>query len=639
MGKKPGTKECEYFIKGMHCASCEIIIEKKLIELENVHSVEASTPKAGVLVEHEGQAPSVGQLNRLFEEEGYSFSLSPTKSGPVTAGRASYAKIALAVLLAIGLFILLEKAGLSRLVTVNSKSSLPVFFLLGIAAGFSSCAALVGGIILSMSKQWSELHSSEDALKKKLEPHLLFNSGRLVSYAALGAVLALAGGTFKISPTFSAGMVIVISMVMVVLGLQMLGVRFLQRFQFSMPRAVTRYVADETHFKGRYMPFMMGAMTFFLPCGFTITAQGFALLSGRPLQGSMIMLAFALGTLPMLLLIGFTSVKFLERPRLVTTFLKVAGIVVLFFAVYNVNNQLVVLNLPSLTDLIRPTGASGDAANAQMPPIVDGKQVVGMEASASEYKPNYLRAWVGIPVRWEINDTGTSGCTNAIISKDLFEGQISLTPGKTSVKEFTPKKPGRFKFSCWMGMVGGTFEFLDEKDVPGKASESLDSAEDTTPAQTPQEDRQETRGQPDSAGDTTPAPAPDISNETETGLPPIVDGKQILEMNASRSGYSPNQLKVRVGVPVKWEIKDTGTSGCTNAIISKDLFEGQISLTPGKTSVKEFTPRKVGRFRFSCWMGMVEGVIDVVDEKDPNRSKFDYDETTSPDPGGCPCCG
>ena len=240
----------------------------------------------------------------------------------------SYSKIAIAVLVAVGLIVLMQKAGISKLVTVDSRSALPAFLLLGLVAGFSSCAALVGGIVLSMSKQWGELYSPDDPLQKRLEPHLLFNSGRLISYAGLGAVLALIGGTLRITPSISAVLVIAISLIMIVLGLQMLGVRFLRRFQFSMPRSVTRYVADESHFKGRYMPFLLGALTFFLPCGFTITAQSFALLSGKPLQGSLIMLFFALGTLPMLLLIGFSSVKFLEKPRLAASFLKVAGILV-----------------------------------------------------------------------------------------------------------------------------------------------------------------------------------------------------------------------------------------------------------------------------------------------------------------------
>jgi hypothetical protein len=34
---------------------------------------------------------------------------------------------------------------------------------------------------------------------------------------------------------------------------------------------------------------------------------------------------------------------------------------------------------------------------------------------------------------------------------------------------------------------------------------------------------------------------------------------------------------------------------------------------------------------------MVTGVLDVVDESDPNRSEFEYDETKLPSSGGC--CG
>jgi plastocyanin domain-containing protein len=93
-----------------------------------------------------------------------------------------------------------------------------------------------------------------------------------------------------------------------------------------------------------------------------------------------------------------------------------------------------------------------------------------MEASASSYSPDSFTVRAGVPVRWEITDTGTSGCTNAVISKDLFEGQVSLTHGKTSVKEFTPDEPGRYRFSCWMGMVTGEIVVVDDDGSPGGAT-------------------------------------------------------------------------------------------------------------------------------------------------------------------------
>ncbi|MBU4174929.1 MAG: sulfite exporter TauE/SafE family protein [Actinobacteria bacterium] len=621
MEKKHETRERVYYTDGMYCAACELIIEKKLLELGNVHSVEASIPKSSVLVEYENQAPSVSQLNKLFKPEGYSFTLSP----PVTESGSrweAFAKVAVAVVIAVGLIVLLQQAGLSKLVNVDSKSALPAFLILGLVAGFSSCAALVGGIVLSMSKQWSEIYSPDDPMQKRLEPHLMFNIGRLISFVGLGAVLALVGGSLRLTPTLSAILVLVISFVMIALGLQMLGVKFLKRFQFTMPKSITRYVADETHFKGRYMPFAMGALTFFVPCGFAITAQSFALLSGKPLQGSLIMLAFALGTLPMLLIIGFSSVKFLEKPRLATTFIKVAGVLVLIFALFNINNQLVVLNAPNLSDVSSPSSVAPGSANSssQLPPIVDGKQILKMEATASGYNPNKLMARAGVPVKWEIRDTGTSSCTNAIISKDLFSGEIPLTPGKTSVKEFTPEDPGTYRFSCWMGMVTGTINVVNE----GKqdTSKKLVVTE-------PEVEKARDESRPDQQD----------SVEAASGLPAIVDGKQVLKMEASSSGYKPDELKVRVDVPVRWEIRDTGTGGCTNAIKAVSLFPGEIQLKPGKTSIKDFTPNKLGRFRFSCWMGMVEGVIEVVDPNNPDQTKFEYDETTLPEPDGCPCCG
>ncbi|HEY5502248.1 MAG TPA: sulfite exporter TauE/SafE family protein [Candidatus Anoxymicrobiaceae bacterium] len=463
------VRERTYYVQGMNCAACEIVLEKKLVGLAGVRSVAASVAKGTVLVEHEGKALAVGRLNQLFEEDGYRFSLNPAGKAGETPRKVSYGKVGIAALVALVLVVLLQKAGLSRLVTVNAKSALPAFLLLGLVAGFSSCAALVGGIVLSMSKQWGELYSPEEPFKKRMEPHLLFNTGRLIAFVGFGALLALVGSAFRFTPSFSAILVIVISIVMVLLGLQMLGVRFLRSFQFTMPKRMTRYIADERHFKGRYMPFALGALTFFLPCGFAITAEGFALLSGKPLQGGLIMLMFALGTLPMLLIIAFSSVKFLAKPRTAATFLKVAGILVLFFAIFNINNQLVVLNAPNLGDLFgHATAVSRSVGgSAQQPAATGGKQVIKMEASASGYSPDSFTVKAGQPVLWEVKDTGTRGCTNAIISGGLFDGQISLTPGTTSTKEFTPTKPGRYRFSCWMGMVTGVIEVVDAKATTG----------------------------------------------------------------------------------------------------------------------------------------------------------------------------
>lgn len=445
-------REKTFKVSGMHCASCELVIEKKLLNLPGVQSVEASAGKGEVVVEYEGKPPKSEDLNKIFAQEKYTFFDSLDALGE---NDNSLTVAVIVVLLVIMVFIILQSLGLPGLINANQNSSLLVFFALGLVAGVSSCAALVGGMVLSLSKQWLELYSDGDSTIQKLNPHFLFNTGRTLSYALFGAVLGLIGNRLEISFAFTSFLVIAVSVLMFFLGLQMLGVKYFQKFQITMPKAVTRYVADEKNFKGRYMPFLVGAMTFFLPCGFTITAQGLALLSGNALQGGLIMTAFVLGTMPALLAIGLSTVKLAENHRFSFWFPKVAGALVLFFALYNLNNQFNVLGLSSFSDL-RLAGEVG------LPPLAQGIQVIKMDASSTGYQPNYFKVRVGLPVRWEITDKGTSGCTNAVISRGLFEGQIDLKPGRVSVKEFTPSQPGKYKFSCWMGMISGTIEVVDK---------------------------------------------------------------------------------------------------------------------------------------------------------------------------------
>ena len=165
-----------------------------------------------------------------------------------------------------------------------------------------------------------------------------------------------------------------------------------------------------------------------------------------------------------LIYIGYLIGKFIQNKNYSARFMKIAGILVLFFALFNINAQLNVLGFKSLNDIKfgqDPSVNNNIAGNDNFPPIVDGKQIVKMNASSAGYNPSYLKVRAGIPIKWEITDTGTSGCTNAVISKDLFDGQIILSEGEISTKEFTISKPGKYKFSCWMGMVSGIIEAVE----------------------------------------------------------------------------------------------------------------------------------------------------------------------------------
>jgi uncharacterized protein len=457
-------KEKVYSVAGMHCASCELIVERELLKIKGVKSVEASNNKGKVMVEYEGMEPSLTELNKIFKDNGYTFSDQP-KMAPDISSKTNFWIITGISLGIIAVFIVINRLGLSSLINVSSKSALPAFFVFGILAGLSSCAALVGGLILSLSKQWIGMYSEDASTLEKLKPHFMFNTGRLISYGIFGAVLGALGSKLSLSPNFGSVLVIGVSVIMFFLALQMLGVKSLQKFQITMPKFVTKGIADETKFKGRFLPFLMGALTFLLPCGFTITAQSLALLSGSFLQGGLIMFLFALGTTLPLMAIGLSSIKFSTRPDLSNKFLKVAGVIVLFFVFFNINAQLNVLGAPNFNNLLSNPGPSKQnkqqIVDKDLAPIINGKQVLIMSASSKGYSPNYFKVKAGVPVRWEIKDNGASGCTNAVISRSLFDGEIPLTLGQVSIKEFNPTKAGKYKFSCWMGMISGTIEVIN----------------------------------------------------------------------------------------------------------------------------------------------------------------------------------
>jgi sulfite exporter TauE/SafE/copper chaperone CopZ len=91
----------------------------------------------------------------------------------------------------------------------------------------------------------------------------------------------------------------------------------------------------------------------------------------------------------------------------------------------------------------------------------------------------------------------------------------------------------------------------------------------------------------------------------------IADGVQTVRTTADARGYSPNLIYVQRGVPLKWTVDGKTINSCNGQItvpsqrIVKDLRAGE--------NVIEFTPTG-GDIRFSCWMGMLPGLIRVVDD-------------------------
>ena len=87
------------------------------------------------------------------------------------------------------------------------------------------------------------------------------------------------------------------------------------------------------------------------------------------------------------------------------------------------------------------------------------------------------------------------------------------------------------------------------------------------------------------------------------------DGYQIIRMNVTAYGWTPDTFSLKKGVPVKWIIDGKEITGCNNAIQVPKLGLN-FNIKKGEQRI-EFTPAEAGTIPWSCWMGMIKGTFIV----------------------------
>jgi len=311
-------KTYTFNVFGTHCASCKILIEDILIAEDFVQKAAVDLNKKIVVIETDSEQ-DIHQLAELLtnkiQPNGYFLSvdkISEKKGKPDVIWQA----IPIGVTL-LALFFILQKSGILNL-GLGGKTTPATSFVIGLIASVSSCLAIVGGLVLSLSAKISQDNISDTKV------FFLFHAGRLASFSVLGGMLGLIGGAIGINFIFTSILGLLASIVMLLLGLNLVGVLAKNR--------VTLHAGFFNFFRKieykSLTPLIIGFSTFFLPCGFTQSMQISAISSGSFMSGFFIMLAFALGTLPVLAFLSFGSSSF-ARSRHAPLFFKSAGVVVI----------------------------------------------------------------------------------------------------------------------------------------------------------------------------------------------------------------------------------------------------------------------------------------------------------------------
>jgi sulfite exporter TauE/SafE/copper chaperone CopZ len=441
-------------IGGMTCASCELLLEKKLRAVPGVKHVDVDH-KSGIarITAKVDQLPSAERISEAIEKAGYSVidenapsisSLSPDKR--------KWMEIGGALLIIFAAYKLLQTFDLVSLAPSTSGAlSIGGIFLIGLVAGTSSCLAVTGGLLLALAAKHNEIHQAETPWQK-FKPLLHFNLGRLVSYFVLGGLVGILGQSITLSTRMSGYMNIIVAFVMLYLALSILEIIPKGSFPIRPPKKLSRWIANLSESDHPAAPFSMGALTFFLPCGFTQSLQLAALASDSFLTGALTMGVFAFGTLPSLL--GISAISSTATGGFSRMFLRFSGTLVLLLALFNLNSGFALTGV----DLSRVFAGGSQQAGAPAAVINGSVQEVSMAVTSYGYEPKNLTIKVGVPVRWKINGDEAYGCTSVMTIPSLNISQ-PLRQGENII-EFTATQKGQLAFMCSMGMVRGSFTVI-----------------------------------------------------------------------------------------------------------------------------------------------------------------------------------
>ena len=186
----------------------------------------------------------------------------------------------------------------------------PVFLATGFAVGFGHCIGMCGPIVVSLSLNLKD--------KNLLLPHLLYNSGRVVTYGVLGGVMG-ATGSFTLVAAHIAeiqkGAMIFAGVLIIIMGLAMSGwISFGQVFgdSYNPGGFVSKGFRRLSQIKSPAAYFPIGLLLGLLPCGPVYTALLAAAGAGMNAAGTLeaiikgmgVMICFGLGTVPALFLVA-----------------------------------------------------------------------------------------------------------------------------------------------------------------------------------------------------------------------------------------------------------------------------------------------------------------------------------------------
>ena len=463
---KPQVVHRDLNIDVMTCNSCEMRIENALHNMEGILAAKAVYRNSMVKISFDENIITLDEIIKTIEKLGYKVKYKPTNSGIFIDMDKKFAEDNISINQVLGIGIILfafymmikNTIGFSFIPQVDQSMSYGILFVVGILTSLH-CISMCGGINLSQCVSYD--FEKKDVTKfSRLKPSFLYNLGRVISYTIIGGIVGALGSVVSFSGTAKGIVVIIAGLFMIIMGANMLNLfPWLRKLNPRLPRAFGNEIFNNS---GKRKPLYVGLLNGLMPCGPLQAMQIYALATGSFVAGAMSMLAFSLGTVP--LMFGLGAISSLLSAKFTKQIMKVSAVLVIFLGIIMLNRGL---NLGGFNALAATSSANSisSASPANVAQIAGDVQTITTTMDSGRYTAIVVQK--GIPVKWTIRAQpgDLNGCNNPV-TIPKYNIEKKLVPGDNLI-EFTPAEEGNITYTCWMGMISSNIKVVaDVTQVP-----------------------------------------------------------------------------------------------------------------------------------------------------------------------------
>ncbi|MDO8846805.1 MAG: sulfite exporter TauE/SafE family protein [Coriobacteriia bacterium] len=330
-------------------------------------------------------------------------------------------------------------------------------FALGLATSVH-CLSMCGPMVVTYVVQCSD----DTGWRGKLAPNLVYQGAKIFSYAAVGTLLGAIGSAFDVD-AIRPWVMALAGVFMIILGLGMTGrfpwaLRLTPRPPKALVNALLRLrrkaTADAEQGESTLaVPAAFGLLTGLMPCAPLQAAQLVAASSGSALTGGLTMLAFGLGTAPLMLAFGTASSMIPKtwKQRLHI----VLAVVVIISGLVFLNRAALLTGFPvNSRAVLGIFNGTSDEPALEFTTASDGVAEVPLVIQSVQYFPSTVVVPADRQVRLIVDRREAVGCSDRLVIPGM-DVDVALAPNATTEVVLPASEPGTYPMTCGMGMMSG----------------------------------------------------------------------------------------------------------------------------------------------------------------------------------------